>query len=98
MISALSFLLPLKINGASDIGEAQLTSSCALNTSQRYDYPDIEKGSEMKIVVLDGYTTNPGDLTWQGLEEAAHCEIYDRCAVGDIVTRAADAEILLRNL
>lgn len=51
----------------------------------------------MKIVVLDGYTTNPGDLTWQALHEVAECEIYDRTAVDQIVERAHDAEFVLTN-
>ena len=33
----------------------------------------------MKIVVLDGYTLNPGDLDWKGLEEFGECKIYDSC-------------------
>jgi glycerate dehydrogenase len=51
----------------------------------------------MKIVVLDGYTLNPGDLSWEELEELGDCEIYDRTAPGDTVSRAAEAEIILTN-
>ncbi|OAD19427.1 D-isomer specific 2-hydroxyacid dehydrogenase, catalytic domain protein [Candidatus Thiomargarita nelsonii] len=32
----------------------------------------------MNIVVLDGYTLNPGDLSWAPLQSLGHCEIYDR--------------------
>ncbi len=32
----------------------------------------------MKIVVLDGYTLNPGDLDWKGLEALGECTVYDR--------------------
>ena len=33
----------------------------------------------MKIVVLDGYTLNPGDITWEGLEKLGEVTVYDRC-------------------
>src|SRR6266850_2673773 len=51
----------------------------------------------MKIVVLDGYALNPGDLSWEELRSLGPCEIYERSAPGEIVARAADAEILLTN-
>lgn len=51
----------------------------------------------MKLVVLDGYTTNPGDLSWQGLEALAACEIYDRTPAERVRERAAGAELLLTN-
>ena len=51
----------------------------------------------MKLVVLDGHTLNPGDLSWDGLLGLATCEIFDRTAPRDIVTRAAGAEILFTN-
>ncbi len=51
----------------------------------------------MKIVVLDGYTLNPGDLDWAPLKELGTCAIYPRTAGEQIVERAADADILLTN-
>lgn len=51
----------------------------------------------MKIVVLDGYTLNPGDLSWDDLKSLGSCEIYDRTPAGEIVQRANDAEIILTN-
>jgi glycerate dehydrogenase len=48
----------------------------------------------MKIVVLDGYTLNPGDLSWDTLGEAT---IYDRTPPELVVDRASDAEIVLTN-
>jgi glycerate dehydrogenase len=51
----------------------------------------------MKIVVLDGYTLNPGDLSWDGLESMGECEIYDRSPAELTVERAKDAEIVLTN-
>ena len=51
----------------------------------------------MKIVVLDGHTLNPGDLTWKDLEALGECAIYDRTASEDIASRAAGAEVALTN-
>jgi len=51
----------------------------------------------MQIVVLDGYTLNPGDLSWQGLQRLGTCEIYDRTPSELLVARAAVAEIVLTN-
>lgn len=51
----------------------------------------------MKMVVLDGHTLNPGDLSWEPLKEIGELEVYDRTAAPDIVARARSAEILLTN-
>lgn len=51
----------------------------------------------MRIVVLDGHTLNPGDLSWDGLEALGACEIYDRTPPDEVVGRAKDAEIVLTN-
>lgn len=51
----------------------------------------------MKIVVLDGYTLNPGDNPWDELEKAGELEVYDRTTESEIIHRARDAEILLTN-
>jgi glycerate dehydrogenase len=51
----------------------------------------------MNIVVLDGYTLNPGDLSWAALRELGRCAIYDRTAPDEIVPRCASAEIVLTN-
>jgi glycerate dehydrogenase len=51
----------------------------------------------MKIVVLDGFTLNPGDLTWDPLRTIGSCEIFDRTPPEQIAARAADAEIVLTN-
>lgn len=50
-----------------------------------------------KIVVLDGYAANPGDLCWDELQALGECSIYDRTAPGEVLERAASAEILLTN-
>lgn len=51
----------------------------------------------MKIVVLDGFTLNPGDLSWDELKALGTCEIIDRTPANEVVGRSADAEILLTN-
>jgi len=51
----------------------------------------------MNIVVLDGYTLNPGDLSWKPLEDLASVTIYDRTEESLIPTRAAGAELVLTN-
>jgi glycerate dehydrogenase len=50
-----------------------------------------------KIVVLDGYTTNPGDLSWRSLEILGELTIYERCSPEDLLPRLADAELALTN-
>jgi len=56
------------------------------------------KGKQtMNIVVLDGYTLNPGDLTWKDLESLCPCTVYDRSAPKEVLPRAKDAEIILTN-
>jgi glycerate dehydrogenase len=49
----------------------------------------------MSIVVLDGYTTNPGDLSWEPLSVLAPCTVWDRTAPAEVIARLADAEIVL---
>lgn len=51
----------------------------------------------MKIVVLDGYTLNPGDITWDGLKSLGEVTVYDRTKPEDIVTRIGDAEAVYTN-
>jgi len=50
-----------------------------------------------KIVILDGYTLNPGDLTWKDLESLGKCAVYDRTPPEKVVLRAKDSEIVLTN-
>ena len=54
----------------------------------------------MKIVVLDGYTLNPGDLTWDGFKALGDFKIFDRTSLTDeaeIISRIGDAEIVITN-
>ena len=51
----------------------------------------------MKIVMLDGYSANPGDLSWNPLEEIGELTVYDRTKPEETIARAKDAEIVLTN-
>ena len=51
----------------------------------------------MKIVVLDGFTLNPGDLSWSELEALGDCTIYDRTAPEHLLARVQEAEAVLTN-
>jgi len=54
----------------------------------------------MKLVVLDGYTENPGDLSWDGLNALGECTVYDRTSLTDpaeVVARIGEAEIVITN-
>lgn len=51
----------------------------------------------MKIIVLDGYGLNPGDLTWKGFEELGELTVYDRTSPSKLLERAAGAEALVTN-
>lgn len=51
----------------------------------------------MKMVVLDGYALNPGDLSWDELAQLGSLTVYDRTAPEDVLKRAEGAEILLTN-
>lgn len=51
----------------------------------------------MNIVVLDGFTLNPGDMNWDALRSLGPCEIFDRTPTEEILARAVNAEIILTN-
>ena len=51
----------------------------------------------MKIVALDGYAANPGDLSWEPLQELGELTVYDRTPASLVVERAKDADIILIN-
>jgi glycerate dehydrogenase len=51
----------------------------------------------MRIVVLDGYTLNPGDLDWEGLKALGPCSIHDRTARAEVLSRAANHPLVLTN-
>lgn len=51
----------------------------------------------MKIVVLDGYAANPGDLSWEKMNRLGECVVYDRTSPEELLERAQGAEALLTN-
>lgn len=51
----------------------------------------------MKIVELDGYAANPGDLSWDGLKQLGELTVYDRTAPEDVLERARGAQVILTN-
>ena len=51
----------------------------------------------MKIVILDGFSANPGDLSWEELEKCGEVTVYDRTKPSETLTRVADADIVLTN-
>jgi len=51
----------------------------------------------MNIVILDGYTENPGDLSWEGFEKLGTLTVYDRTPDDEILHRIRDTEIVITN-
>ncbi|MGI6079616.1 MAG: D-2-hydroxyacid dehydrogenase [Candidatus Avilachnospira sp.] len=51
----------------------------------------------MKTVILDGYTENPGDLSWEGFGRFGEFEVYERTKNEDIVSRIGDAQVVYTN-
>ncbi len=56
-----------------------------------------DRAKACRIVILDGYAANPGDLSWEKLNELGEVTVYDRTAPHEVVERAAQAEIVLTN-
>lgn len=92
-----------------EIGE--ISSSFYLGTSMECPYGDIldkywkpvynkrkkKGGKRMRLVILDGYTTNPGDVDWGRLQSLGELAIYGKTLEHEIVERAEDADIVLTN-
>ena len=51
----------------------------------------------MNIVILDGYSANPGDLSWESLKDLGQLTVYDRTRPEETVERAKEADIVLTN-
>ena len=51
----------------------------------------------MKIVVLDGYAANPGDVSWEAMQSLGELTVYDRTAPDEVLARAAEADAVLTN-
>ena len=58
---------------------------------------DFLWGNIMKVAILDGYTLNPGDLSWKRLEECADVTIYDKTESGEVYERIKECEAVLSN-
>lgn len=68
--------------------------------SKKFWREQEQRKKYMKIVILDGYTENPGDLSWEGFERLGELTIYDRTPVqdkGEIQKRIGSAEIVITN-
>ncbi len=50
-----------------------------------------------RIVVLDGFTLNPGDLSWDALSQLGECKVYDRTSADELLGRTLDADVVLTN-
>jgi len=57
----------------------------------------VNGGRTMKIVILDGYTENPGDLSWEGIEKFGDLTVYDRTPEDKVIERISGAEIVFTN-
>lgn len=66
--------------------------------ASRYNQPipEVEVMS-IRIVVLDGHYANPGDLSWEPLEELGSLTVYPQTAPEEVLSRAADAQVLVVN-
>ena len=51
----------------------------------------------MNIVILDGYTENPGDLSWQGFEALGNLTVYEHTRPEEVIARIGDAPMILTN-
>jgi glycerate dehydrogenase len=57
----------------------------------------MNPAAPVKLVVLDGCATNPGDLTWDAFHALTDCHVHDRTPTHEVVTRARDAGFVLTN-
>lgn len=74
-----------------------LSLALTMPTSNPIPRSSSSQPTAARIVVLDGYALNPGDLSWAALEALGPCEIYDRTAPAQTVVRAAGALVVLTN-
>jgi glycerate dehydrogenase len=62
-----------------------------------YNLSTERNGVKLKIVILDGYTENPGDLSWEGFEKLGELTVYDRTPADKIIERIGDADVVYTN-
>jgi glycerate dehydrogenase len=68
-----------------------------MKTNQRHTGHLEQESPNRRIVVLDGYTLNPGDLSWDALSALGECVVHKRTAPHEVATLAPDAEIVFTN-
>ncbi len=59
--------------------------------------PSPKGGAGRGLIILDGFTANPGDLSWDGLKQFGELKVYERTAPEELLSRAKGAEVLLTN-
>ena len=70
------------------------------SSADKQSFLEQKRRHKMKIVVLDGYTENPGDLSWDGVRELGELTVYERTPLHDeaeIIRRIGEAEVVLTN-
>ncbi len=70
------------------------------SSADKQSFLEQKRRHKMKITVLDGYTENPGDLSWDGVRELGELTVYERTPLHDeaeIIKRIGDAEVVLTN-
>jgi glycerate dehydrogenase len=60
-------------------------------------YPKVARMKRPRLVILDAYATNPGDLSWAPIEALADCTFHDRTAPTDVLARTGDADAVMLN-
>lgn len=76
-------------SSASEVGQKKESCACEVIAA--------EPAKSKKIVILDGYTENPGDLSWSGFEAFGEVTVYDRTAPEETISRLEGAEIAISN-
>ena len=60
-------------------------------------WPNIAAMKRPRLVILDAYATNPGDLSWTPVEALADCTVHDRTSPSDVLARVRDADAVMLN-
>lgn len=87
----------LRLRDREDRGRRVWNMAGVYSKSNRENNQGNEIKMNRKIVVLDGWTLNPGDISWDGLKELGDLTVYDRTPTDQILVRAAGAAVALTN-
>ena len=71
-------------------------ASPAMNAFPSASCP-VDPARPPRIVILDAFTANPGDLSWDAVRELGECTVYDRTPPAEVVARSQAAEVILTN-